>query len=52
MRIPQTEFTPDRLASEISAQAAEPQRLAEMAGKACGVVRWTQPNASPTWSRR
>ena len=31
LRIPQTEFTPDRLASEISALAAEPQRLAAMA---------------------
>jgi UDP-N-acetylglucosamine--N-acetylmuramyl-(pentapeptide) pyrophosphoryl-undecaprenol N-acetylglucosamine transferase len=35
-RIPQTEFTPDRLASEISALAAEPQRLGEMASKARG----------------
>ncbi len=34
IRIPQPEFTPDRLASEISALAAEPQRLADMAGKA------------------
>lgn len=31
IRIPQAEFTPDRLASEISALAAEPQRLADMA---------------------
>ena len=31
IRIPQTDFTPDRLASEISALAAEPQRLGEMA---------------------
>jgi UDP-N-acetylglucosamine--N-acetylmuramyl-(pentapeptide) pyrophosphoryl-undecaprenol N-acetylglucosamine transferase len=31
IRIPQGEFTPDRLASEISALAAEPQRLAAMA---------------------
>lgn len=31
IRIPQTEFTPARLASEISALAAEPQRLADMA---------------------
>src|SRR5690242_406624 len=31
LRIPQTEFTSDRLASEISALAAEPQRLAAMA---------------------
>ncbi len=31
MRIVQTEFTPDRLASEISALAAEPARLAAMA---------------------
>ncbi|MEZ5763747.1 MAG: undecaprenyldiphospho-muramoylpentapeptide beta-N-acetylglucosaminyltransferase [Xanthobacteraceae bacterium] len=34
IRIPQTEFTPDRLASEISALAAEPRHLAEMAAKA------------------
>lgn len=34
IRIPQTEFTPDRLASEISALAAEPQRLADMARNA------------------
>ena len=31
IRVPQTEFTPDRLASEISTLAAEPQRLADMA---------------------
>jgi UDP-N-acetylglucosamine--N-acetylmuramyl-(pentapeptide) pyrophosphoryl-undecaprenol N-acetylglucosamine transferase len=36
IRIPQPEFTPDRLGSEISALAAEPQRLAEMASKARG----------------
>ncbi|WP_275248023.1 undecaprenyldiphospho-muramoylpentapeptide beta-N-acetylglucosaminyltransferase [[Pseudomonas] carboxydohydrogena] len=34
IRIPQSEFTPHRLASEISALAAEPQRLAEMAANA------------------
>jgi UDP-N-acetylglucosamine--N-acetylmuramyl-(pentapeptide) pyrophosphoryl-undecaprenol N-acetylglucosamine transferase len=31
LRIPQGEFTPDRLAAEISALAAEPSRLADMA---------------------
>jgi UDP-N-acetylglucosamine--N-acetylmuramyl-(pentapeptide) pyrophosphoryl-undecaprenol N-acetylglucosamine transferase len=31
LRVPQTEFTSDRLAAEISALAAEPQRLAAMA---------------------
>jgi UDP-N-acetylglucosamine--N-acetylmuramyl-(pentapeptide) pyrophosphoryl-undecaprenol N-acetylglucosamine transferase len=31
LRIPQTEFTSDRLAAEISALAAEPDRLAVMA---------------------
>jgi UDP-N-acetylglucosamine--N-acetylmuramyl-(pentapeptide) pyrophosphoryl-undecaprenol N-acetylglucosamine transferase len=31
LRIPQVEFTPDRLASEISGLAAEPTRLAAMA---------------------
>jgi UDP-N-acetylglucosamine--N-acetylmuramyl-(pentapeptide) pyrophosphoryl-undecaprenol N-acetylglucosamine transferase len=39
LRIPQTEFTPDRLASEISALAAEPARLAAMATKARNVGR-------------
>jgi UDP-N-acetylglucosamine--N-acetylmuramyl-(pentapeptide) pyrophosphoryl-undecaprenol N-acetylglucosamine transferase len=39
LRIPQTEFTPDRLAAEISALAAEPRRLATMAGAARGVGR-------------
>jgi UDP-N-acetylglucosamine--N-acetylmuramyl-(pentapeptide) pyrophosphoryl-undecaprenol N-acetylglucosamine transferase len=34
IRIPQPEFTPDRLASEISALAAEPARLAAMAAAA------------------
>jgi UDP-N-acetylglucosamine--N-acetylmuramyl-(pentapeptide) pyrophosphoryl-undecaprenol N-acetylglucosamine transferase len=34
IRLPQAEFTPTRLASEISALAAEPQRLAAMAAKA------------------
>ena len=34
IRIPQSEFTPTRLAAEISALAAEPQRLAEMAANA------------------
>jgi UDP-N-acetylglucosamine--N-acetylmuramyl-(pentapeptide) pyrophosphoryl-undecaprenol N-acetylglucosamine transferase len=34
LRIVQADFTPDRLASEISALAAEPQRLAAMAGSA------------------
>ncbi len=34
IRVPQPEFTPDRLASEISALAAEPARLAAMAAAA------------------
>jgi UDP-N-acetylglucosamine--N-acetylmuramyl-(pentapeptide) pyrophosphoryl-undecaprenol N-acetylglucosamine transferase len=34
IRLPQAEFTPSRVASEISALAAEPQRLASMAAKA------------------
>jgi len=34
IRLPQPEFTPSRLASEISALAAEPQRLAAMAASA------------------
>jgi len=39
IRIPQTEFRSDRLASEISALAAEPQRLAAMAKAARSVGR-------------
>jgi UDP-N-acetylglucosamine--N-acetylmuramyl-(pentapeptide) pyrophosphoryl-undecaprenol N-acetylglucosamine transferase len=39
LRMPQTEFTSDRLASEISALAAEPQRLAAMAAAARSVGR-------------
>jgi len=39
LRIPQTEFTPDRLAVEISALAAEPARLAAMASAARGAGR-------------
>jgi UDP-N-acetylglucosamine--N-acetylmuramyl-(pentapeptide) pyrophosphoryl-undecaprenol N-acetylglucosamine transferase len=34
IRLPQAEFTPDRLASEIAALAAEPSRLAGMAAAA------------------
>src|ERR1700710_806066 len=34
LRIPESEFTPDRLASEISALAAEPARLTAMAANA------------------
>jgi UDP-N-acetylglucosamine--N-acetylmuramyl-(pentapeptide) pyrophosphoryl-undecaprenol N-acetylglucosamine transferase len=39
LRIPQAEFTPDRLAAEISAFAAEPQRLTAMAAGARSVGR-------------
>jgi UDP-N-acetylglucosamine--N-acetylmuramyl-(pentapeptide) pyrophosphoryl-undecaprenol N-acetylglucosamine transferase len=39
LRIPQTEFTSDRLAAEISALAAEPARLAAMAASARSVGR-------------
>jgi UDP-N-acetylglucosamine--N-acetylmuramyl-(pentapeptide) pyrophosphoryl-undecaprenol N-acetylglucosamine transferase len=39
IRIPQTEFTPDRLASEISALAADPARLTAMATSARTVGR-------------
>lgn len=39
IRIVQSEFTPDRLASEISGFAAEPARLAAMAAKARSVGR-------------
>src|SRR3569832_554053 len=39
IRIPQTEFSSDRLAAEISALAAEPARLAAMAAAAKGAGR-------------
>jgi len=39
VRIAQAEFTPDRLAAEVSALAAEPERLAAMAASARGVGR-------------
>jgi UDP-N-acetylglucosamine--N-acetylmuramyl-(pentapeptide) pyrophosphoryl-undecaprenol N-acetylglucosamine transferase len=39
LRIPQTEFTSDRLAAEIAALAAGPQRLAAMAGAARSIGR-------------
>ncbi|RTL51635.1 MAG: undecaprenyldiphospho-muramoylpentapeptide beta-N-acetylglucosaminyltransferase [Bradyrhizobiaceae bacterium] len=39
IRIPQSDFTPDRLAAEISALAAEPSRLAAMANSARGAGR-------------
>ncbi|NUR10782.1 MAG: UDP-N-acetylglucosamine--N-acetylmuramyl-(pentapeptide) pyrophosphoryl-undecaprenol N-acetylglucosamine transferase, partial [Bradyrhizobium sp.] len=39
IRIPQTEFSSDRLAAEISAFAAEPARLATMAEAARGAGR-------------
>lgn len=39
IRIPQTEFTPERLAGELSALAAEPARLAGMAAAAKSVGR-------------
>src|SRR5579871_2901054 len=39
LRIVQTDFTPDRLAAEISTLAAEPQRLAAMASAARGAGR-------------
>ena len=39
LRIAQAEFTPDRLAAEISALAAEPARLAAMAAAARSVGR-------------
>ena len=39
LRLPQTDFTPDRLAAEISALAAEPARLTAMAASARTVGR-------------
>jgi UDP-N-acetylglucosamine--N-acetylmuramyl-(pentapeptide) pyrophosphoryl-undecaprenol N-acetylglucosamine transferase len=39
IRIPQAEFTPERLAAEIATLAAEPSRLAAMAAAAQRVGR-------------
>jgi UDP-N-acetylglucosamine--N-acetylmuramyl-(pentapeptide) pyrophosphoryl-undecaprenol N-acetylglucosamine transferase len=39
LRIPQADFTPDRLAAEISALAAEPERLTAMAAAARSIGR-------------
>jgi len=39
LRIPQADFTPDRLAAEISALASDPARLAAMAASARTVGR-------------
>jgi UDP-N-acetylglucosamine--N-acetylmuramyl-(pentapeptide) pyrophosphoryl-undecaprenol N-acetylglucosamine transferase len=39
LRIPQGEFTPDRLAAEVSGLAAEPARLAAMAAGARTIGR-------------
>ena len=39
LRIPQADFTPDRLAAEISALATEPERLTAMAAAARTVGR-------------
>ena len=46
---PQAEFTPDRLAAEISAFAAEPARLTAMAAAARKVAGLTPPNGWPIW---
>lgn len=48
IRIPQTEFTSDRLATEISGLAAEPARLAAMAAAAKGQGGSTRPRGSRT----
>ena len=44
IRIPQADFTPDRLAAEISALAAEPERLTAMAA--------SRPHRGPAGRRR
>ena len=49
LRIAQSEFTPDRLASEISALAAEPARLTAMATKARNAGRLMPPSGWPIW---
>ena len=50
LRIPQAEFTPDRLAAEISALAAEPARLAAMAvGRPQPPAGSMPPSGWPIW---
>ncbi len=49
IRIAQPDFTPDRLAAEISALAAEPARLTAMAVGAKSVGGWMPPNGWPIW---
>ena len=49
IRLDQAEFTPDRLAAEIAALAAEPGRLAAMAAAASSPARSTPPTGSPIW---
>ena len=53
IRLPQAEFTPDRLAAEIAALAAEPARLAAMAGgRQAGRRASTPPTGWPIWCLR
>ena len=50
IRLDQAEFTPDRLAAEIAALAAEPARLAAMAAaRQVGRRRSTPPTGWPIW---
>jgi len=49
LRIVQADFTPDRLAAEISTLAAEPARLTAMAEGARTVAGWMPPNGWPIW---
>jgi len=49
LRIAQAEFTPDRLASEISAFAAEPAKLTAMAAAARTVGRLDAAERLPIW---
>ena len=49
LRIPQAEFTSDRLAAEISAFAAEPARLTAMAPPPARWAGWMPPNGWPIW---
>ena len=52
IRLPQEEFTPDRLAAEISALATAPQKLVAMAAAARSQGASMLPNGSQTWCCR
>ena len=49
MRIVQADFTPDRLAAEISALAAEPRGLPRWRRRPAASAGWTPPSGWPIW---